>query len=520
MRRLVIPSLVLTAGLMAGLGGCSNFRDLFSAHAETAAEAGGQELTSRRLAEILASGGKGVKLNRESAAFVANIWVDYALFGQAVARGKLPTDSASVAEAVWPELSELKGTHWHDTLLARRGTISPSSIDSLYNAGDLRVLQHILFGVRPNADSATRKAAKLKAEATLVKVQHGANFGQLASQLSQDPGSKADSGYLPPSPKGRFVPAFDSAGWALQPGQVSGVVETTFGYHILKRPALSEARGRVASYLTQRAAVHLDSLYMDSLADANKIEVLPDAPASMRTAAETPDDARNSSKPLVHYRGGQLTVHDYVRWIRALPPQYTSQLKSGNDSMLVRFARILTQNVLLLRQADSAKITVSPDEWATMKQRYQTQLDTLRSEMGLDSSDVTSSGVSEGERDKVAQLKVDRYFDQLIAGKQRLRPLPSALATLLRDRLPYRIYDAGVGRSLEIATELKAKADTGAERGGMRPATGPAPVPGARPAPAPADSAKPGQAAKPGAPGKPAGTPKPSEPSKPSEPRK
>ncbi|MFL5495135.1 MAG: peptidylprolyl isomerase [Gemmatimonadales bacterium] len=519
MRRLVIPSLVLTAGLMAGLGGCSNFRDLFSAHAETAAEAGGQELTSRRLAEILAGGGKGAKLNRESAAFVANIWVDYALFGQAVARGKLPTDSVSVAEAVWPELSELKGTHWHDTLLARRGTIPPSSIDSLYNAGDVRVLQHILFGVRPNSDSATRKAAKQKAEATLAKVQHGANFGQLASQLSQDPGSKADSGYLPPSPKGRFVPAFDSAGWGLQPGQVSGVVETAFGYHILKRPSLSEARPRIASYLTQRAAVHLDSLYMDSLAEANKIEVLPSAPANMRTAATSPDDARNSSKPLVHYRGGQLTLQDYVRWIRALPPQYTSQLKAGDDSMLIRFARILTQNVLLLRQADSAKITVTPDEWAMMKQRYQTQLDTLKGEMGLDASDVTSSAVSEGDRDKVAELKVDRYFDQLIAGKQHLRPLPSALATLLRDRLPYRVYDAGVGRSVEIATELKAKADTGAPRGAMQPATGPAPVPGARPVPAPADSAKRPESAKP-TPGKTPETPKSSEPSKPSEPRK
>jgi hypothetical protein len=514
MRRLVIPSLALSVGLVTGLGGCSNFRDLFSAHADTAAEAGGQELPSQRLAEILAGGGKGVKLNRESAAFVANIWVDYTLFGQAVARGKLPTDSASVAEAVWPELSELKGTHWHDTLMARRGTIPPSSIDSLYNSGDVRVLQHILFAVRPNSDSATRTAAKQKAEATLVKIQHGASFGQLASQLSQDPGSKADSGYLPPSPKGRFVPAFDSAGWALQPGQVSGPVETPFGYHILKRPPLGEARKRIASYLTQRAAVHLDSLYMDSLADENRIEVLSDAPVNMRTAAQSPDDARNSSKPLVRFRGGQLTVRDYVRWIRALPPQYTSQLKSGDDSMLVRFARILTQNVLLLRQADSAKITVSPDEWATMKQRYQTQLDTLKGEMGLDSSDVTNSAVSEGERDKVAEFKVDRYFDQLIAGKQHLRPLPSALATLLRDRLPYRVYDAGVSRSVEIATELKSKADTGAQPGAMRPATGPAPVPGARPVPAPAESAK---SAKPG---KTTEKPKPSEPSKPPEPRK
>ncbi len=514
MRRLVIPSLALTAGLVTGLGGCANFRDLFSAHADTAAEAGGQELPSQRLADILAAAGKGVKLDRETATFVANIWVDYALFGQAVARGKLPTDSASVAEAVWPELSELKGTHWHDTLMAHRGAVNPAAVDSVYNSADVRVLQHILFGVRPKSDSATRKAAREKAQSTLTRIRKGESFSQLASQLSEDPGSKADSGYLPPSPKGRFVPAFDSTGWSLRPGQVSGLVETPFGFHILKRPTLAEARERIEDYLTERAGAHLDSLYMDSLAEASKIEVLPDAPVMMRTAAESPDDARKSSKALVRYRGGQLTVQDYLRWVRALPPQYTSQLKAGNDSMLIRFARILTQNVLLLHQADSAKITISPLEWATMQRRYQAQLDTLKDEMDLDASDVTDPAVAAGERDKVAELKVDRYFDQLIAGKHRLRPLPSALATLLRERLPYRVYDAGVNRSIEIATEIKSKADTGAQRGGMRPATGPAPVPGAPPVPKPADSAKPAEAPKT------SGSPKSSEPAKPSEPRK
>jgi peptidyl-prolyl cis-trans isomerase D len=508
MRRLVIPSLVLTAGLVTGLGGCSNFRDLFSAHADTAAEAGGQELPSQRLADILAAAGKGVKLDRETAAFVANIWVDYTLFGQAVARGKLPTDSASVAEAVWPELSELKGTHWHDTLMAHRGAVNPKAVDSVYDSPDVRVLQHILFGVRPKTDTAVRKAAKEKAQATLARIRKGASFGQLASELSDDPGSKADSGFLPPSPKGRFVPAFDSTGWSLKPGQVSDLVETPFGFHIIKRPTLAEARERIEDYLTERAGVRLDSLYMDSLAAGSKIEVLPDAPVLMRTAAESPDDARKSSKVLVRYRGGELTVQDYLRWVRALPPQYTSQLKAGNDSMLNRFARILTQNVLLLRQADSAKITVSPVEWAAMQRRYQTQLDTLKNEMGLDATDVTDPGVTPGERDKVAELKVERYFDQLIAGKQRLRPLPAALGTLLRDRLPYRVYDAGVNRSVEIASEIKSKADTGAQRGGMRPATGPAPVPGARPAPKPGETATSSE------------PPKAPQPAKPSEPRK
>jgi PPIC-type PPIASE domain len=500
-------NVILAAGLTLGLVGCGNFRDLFSAHADVAAEAAGQQLSSQRLAQILSSGGKGVKINRETADYIANVWIDYSLFGQAVAENKLPVDSASVAEAVWPDISELKGTHWHDSLMAHRGSVSPAAVDSLYQAPDTRVLQHILFGARPKADSAEKAAAKKKAEAALAQVRKGTSFDKLAFELSEDPGSKADSGYLPPSPRGRFVPAFDSAGWALAPGQVSGLVETPFGFHIIKRPTLAEAREHLVSYIQERAGVHLDSLYMDSLAAAHRIEVLPGTPAAMRAAAEAPDQSRKSDKTLVKFTGGALTVKDYLRWVRALPPQYTSQLREANDTMLTKFARILTQNVLLLREADANKIAVTPLEWASLKRHYESQLDTLRAEMGLQEGDLTDSSIALAERKKVAGLKVEKYFDHLIDGKTRLRPLPSALATLLRDRLPYAIHDAGVSRAVELATGLKAKADSAAPQGPMQRAPGGPPVPGlpqgpgsapgsAAPAPgtaAPATPAQPGK---------------------------
>jgi hypothetical protein len=480
-------------------------------------EAAGQQLPAQRLAQILGAGGKGVQLNRQTADFVTNVWVDYALLGQAVAQGKLPVDSASVAEAVWPEISELKGTHWHDTLMSRRGSVSEAQVDSLYRAPDTRLLQHILFGARANAAPQERAASRSKAQAALAQIRKGASFDKLAAELSEDPGSKADSGYLPPSPKGRFVPAFDSAGWSLQPGQVSGLVETPFGYHIIKRPSMEEARSHLTGYLQERAGVRLDSLYMDSLATANKIEVLSGAPAAMRQAAEAPDQSRKSGKTLVKYSGGELTVQDYLRWLRALPPQYTQQLHEANDTVLTKFARILTQNVLLLREADGNKIAITPLEWAGLKQRYESQLDTLKTEMDLQGGDLTDSSIALSEREKVAGLRVERYFDKLIDGKTRLRPLPSALATLLRERLPYTIREAGVSRALELASEQKAKADSTAPKGGMQRAPGGPPVPGmqmppgARPAPgqaaptqpAPGGKTPPAPSAPPTQPGKP-----------------
>jgi peptidyl-prolyl cis-trans isomerase D len=485
MRRNLIPVAVLALGLL----GCGNFRDLFSAHADVAAEASGQSLSAERLGQILAAGGKNVKPNRETAEYVANVWVDYTLFGDAVAQHRLPTDSAGIAEAMWPEISELKGGHWHDSLMARRSTVSQAAVDSLYDS-DTRVLQHILFTVRPNTEAGLRAAAKSKAEATLAQIRKGADFGALATQLSQDPGSKADSGYLPPSPKGRFVPAFDSAGWTLAPGAVSGLVETPFGYHILKRPSKAEAEPRLRAFLVSRAGVQLDSLYMDSLATANKIEVVSGASAAMRSALESPEDSRGSTKALVRYTGGTFPVKEFLRWVRALPPQYSAQLKQADDSVLNRFAKILTQNQLLLEQADANKISITPAEWGELRAKFETQIDTLRSEMELSGGDVTDSAVTLAERQKVAGLKVERYFDQLIGGKARLRPLPSALAQLLRERLSYDIHDAGINRAVEIAAEQRSKSDSTAPKGAMQRAPGPPPVPG-QAAPPVRDSVKP-----------------------------
>ncbi|MBA3259820.1 MAG: peptidylprolyl isomerase [Gemmatimonadales bacterium] len=486
MRRISLRSGAIGAALAAvTLTGCSDFRALFSAHADTAAEAAGMELSSERLAAILTAAGGRQRITREAAEFVAGTWVEYALLSQAVARGELPVDSASVAEAVWPEISELKGTHFHDTLMARRTQLSDSAADSLYRIADTRLLQHILFGLKPNSPPPLRTATQRKAEGTLTQVKGGADFAALALKLSEDPGSKADSGYLPPGPRGRYVPAFDSAGWALAPGQVSGLVETPFGFHIIRRPTLDDVRGRITDYLENSAGARLDSLFMDSLAAVHDIEVLDGAPAAMRVATESPDDSRRSGKALVSFKGGELTVQEYLRWVRALPPQYAGQLRQANDSMLGQFAKVLTQNVLLLRAADSAGIKVTPVEWAGLRQRYLTQLDTLKAEMELAGPDLTDSTISLDEREEVAALKVEKYFDGLVGGKLRLRPLPSALASLLREKLPYRIHDAGVNRAFELAQEQRAKADSAAGQGGMQPAPGPAPVPGAMPQAAP-----------------------------------
>jgi hypothetical protein len=228
----------------------------------------------------------------------------------------------------------------------------------------------------------------------------------------------------------------------------------------------------------------LDSLYMDSLAAASKMDVEGDAPSIMRSAIQDPGKAIKSAKPLVRFTGGALTTRDYLRWVNALPPQYSARLRTADDSALTQFAEALAQNTLLLRDAEAGGIKITAEEWKELSDRFLAQLDTVKADMGLAASELTDESVPQAQREALAAAKVEAYFDRLNDGKSRLRPLPSALATLLRSRLPSRVDDAGLSRALELAKERAGQDTTTAPGapippGAMRPAPGPAPVPGA-----------------------------------------
>ena len=95
--------------------------------------------------------------------------------------------------------------------------------------------RHILVAVKPDATPEQKEAAKKKAEEIQAKAKAGEDFAKLASENSDDPGSKAKGGDLGFFTTGSMVGKFEQAAFALKPGEVSGVVETEFGYHIIKQ---------------------------------------------------------------------------------------------------------------------------------------------------------------------------------------------------------------------------------------------------------------------------------------------
>jgi peptidyl-prolyl cis-trans isomerase D len=89
---------------------------------------------------------------------------------------------------------------------------------------------HILLKTEGKDDAAVKK----QAEDLLSKVNAGADFAKLATEYSEDEGSKTKAGDLDFFPKGQMVPEFDKAAFSMKVGEISPLVKTQYGYHIIK----------------------------------------------------------------------------------------------------------------------------------------------------------------------------------------------------------------------------------------------------------------------------------------------
>lgn len=167
---------------------------------------------------------------------------------------------------------------------------------------------HILVRAAPNDREQERK----KAEELLAKLHAGGDFEALAREHSDDPGSAARGGDLGRFPDGRMDKAFEEALAKLKPGETSGLVETRFGYHIIRLherlpagtmsfeevrerleaqervQALEEGRKRELDRLTKDTLIKGDTL--DQLVQANRPAAQPKAapgqPAAKASAAQ------------------------------------------------------------------------------------------------------------------------------------------------------------------------------------------------------------------------------------------
>ena len=153
-----------------------------------------------------------------------------------------------------------------------------SNLESFKKPEQVRA-SHILIKVDPGADEAKKAEARTKIESLQAKLKNGEDFGALAKEYSEGP-SGPKGGDLGFFGRGQMVKPFEETAFSMKPGQVSGVVETRFGYHLImvteRTPestlSYEEVKDRLEQYLKQQKTQEAIAAYVETLKGKAKIE--------------------------------------------------------------------------------------------------------------------------------------------------------------------------------------------------------------------------------------------------------
>lgn len=183
---------------------------------------------------------------------------------------------------------EVSGARFLRQATEAEPAVSADEVDAVYaRTGHTLTLQemararHILLKADVTTTVEQRKAIVARLQKIRAEALAGADFAELARRHSQDPTAPA-GGDLGEFPRGRMVPAFEESVFALKVGEISEVVQTRFGYHLIKleaysperAPKLEEARERIRGQIVaERRADYAKQLVAQLVADA-RVEVL------------------------------------------------------------------------------------------------------------------------------------------------------------------------------------------------------------------------------------------------------
>lgn len=468
----IAAHLGVVAGILS-LGACEP-----SSTETLVARAGDYELTVAEAVEIL---GPRRELPNQPGVVssLADLWVDYTLLADAYLR-----DSAfagvDVSEIVERQVEGRLITALRDSAVSADTTLTDAELRRLFEEeqpGIQLSARHILMGYPDQPTEAQKDSVREIMSEVLARIRAGEDFAELARTFSQDRGSGAAGGDLGEFGRGEMVRPFEEAAFALEPGEVSDLVETPFGLHIIRVDQRAEPRYEDVAptwriqVIAQRYQ-EAESLYVAGLeADANP-EVQEGAVALVRDLATNRPgrlSPRAAARTLVDYQGGTVTVDEFLAFLDTRPAQTRQQIQDAPEEVIIdQLLMPLAQRELFIREARSMGLEPGEAVRDSIATEFRTGFTEASRILGLDSLAVPEGGT----RVAVVDSAVTSILSEIVGNEREVLPL-GPVAFTLRRNAQAELFEAGLRETVARIQEIRGVGGTPAGPPASRPGTAP-----------------------------------------------
>jgi len=444
---------VLIVCASTALVACEGFGQAVSSHSDVVARAAGHDLSVERVTALIVPR-SDIPAQREVVDILANLWVDYILLATAAAQDTA-LGNVDLARFVDPIRDQIIVTKLRDQVIQPDTVITDEELRQRYARDEVGLevrARHILLRLPPDAaptvrDSVTQLAGQLRDRA-----RGGEDFAALARSYSAD-GSAQQGGDLGFTARDGWVAPFSDAAFALAPGEISDIVETPFGLHVIKveerrQPPFDSIVDDFRVRAVSQRGMEAESMYVSSLTDTLRIAVQEGAIENAREIARSPDTelrGRAGSRPLVRYEGGSFAAAHFLQVAQSWDSNLRGRFVSAPDDQIGMLLEGVTRNKILVEEAERRGLDVSSAEIDSIRIGVRMQLRNAAMAGGL-----VNIQPQDGETmHQAIERKVGALMEAILNGEASALPLGTisySLRNQFGGEIFNRSFDAVVAR--------------------------------------------------------------------------
>ena len=456
-RPLIRPRALLGLAL-AGLFACGRGEN----GSETVARVGDETITVEDVAGYMQRANYGANLRDVERAVNEMIDAHLALARARERYTPAPVESLQMEE--WRNTLVLN--QFRDDVIWKDVSVDETKLREWYdqNVGEMVTVDHILISAPQNSVPEEKQVARREADSLLVALRGGADFPATARAHSDD-GSAQDGGRMRPFGRGAMVQPFEEAAYSTPIGDYAPVIETQFGYHILRvvereKPPFEEVREGIEQQLARPLQSETEDRYVTTLMETSRLEFFETNIDSLIALlrAERPPQGGERELVLATFEGGSITLGEIYGLYEILPPGNRQAIAGLDQPGFVQALASMAQQKIMLARAREVGTELDSVRQGQLDERIE-QL--LLSAYLRDASQARLEVSEEEARryyDEHTEFYADRPYEEVapeirqVLGSQRLEEMASPEVQ--------RATLAAIADSQESALEVSRNTDT------------------------------------------------------------